>query len=167
MQLKTIDRETRARFRQTIETVNTNMQELFPRLFGGGEAKLELTGDDVLKAGVAIMARPPGKRNSTIHLLSGAEKALTAIALVFAIFELNPSPFCMLDEVDAPLDDANVGRFCNLVEAMSERVQIIFISHNKIAMEMAQQLIGVTQQEAGVSRLVSVDLDDAVEMVAA
>jgi chromosome segregation protein len=163
--IRTIDRETRNRFKHTIESVNTSLQMLFPRLFGGGQAYLELIGDDLLKAGVTIMARPPGKRNSTIHLLSGGEKALTAIALVFSIFELNPSPFCMLDEVDAPLDDTNVGRFCELVKDMSERVQIIFISHNKIAMEMAKQLIGVTMQEAGVSRPVPVDVDAAVEMV--
>ncbi len=163
--IRTIDRETRNRFKHTIESVNTSLQTLFPRLFGGGQAYLELIGDDLLKAGVTIMARPPGKRNSTIHLLSGGEKALTAIALVFSIFELNPSPFCMLDEVDAPLDDTNVGRFCELVKDMSERVQIIFISHNKIAMEMAKQLIGVTMQEAGVSRPVPVDIDAAVEMI--
>jgi chromosome segregation protein len=128
---------------------------------------LQLTEEDILKAGVTIMARPPGKRNSTIHLLSGGEKTLTAIALVFAIFQLNPAPFCMLDEVDAPLDDVNVGRFCTLVKAMSERLQFIFISHNKITMEVAEQLIGVTMQEAGVSRPVAVDLEKAVDMVAA
>ncbi|OUD12338.1 chromosome segregation protein SMC [Thioflexithrix psekupsensis] len=161
-----IDRETRQRFKATLETVNQNMQLMFPRLFGGGEARLELVGDDLLKAGVTIMARPPGKRNSTIHLLSGGEKALTAIALVFGIFELNPAPFCMLDEVDAPLDDTNVGRFCALVSSMSERLQFIFITHNKITMEIADQLIGVTQQELGVSRPVSVDIATAVDMVA-
>ena len=165
--IKTIDRETRARFQQTIDKVNTFLQDMFPRLFGGGEASLQLTGSDVLKSGVTIMARPPGKRNTHIHLLSGGEKALTAIALVFAIFELNPAPFCMLDEVDAPLDDSNVGRFCTLVKAMSKRVQFIFISHNKITMEIAEQLIGVTMQEAGVSRLVAVDVDMAVEMIKA
>ncbi|WP_353570019.1 chromosome segregation protein SMC [Candidatus Albibeggiatoa sp. nov. BB20] len=163
--IRSIDRETRNRFKHTIESVNTSLQMLFPRLFGGGQAYLEIVGDDLLKSGVTIMARPPGKRNSTIHLLSGGEKALTAIALVFSIFELNPSPFCMLDEVDAPLDDTNVGRFCELVKDMSDRVQIIFISHNKIAMEMAKQLIGVTMQEAGVSRPVPVDVDAAVEMI--
>jgi len=163
--IKTIDRETRARFKETIDKVNGFLQSMFPRLFGGGEASLQVTGDDLLKAGVAIMARPPGKRNTHIHLLSGGEKALTAIALVFAIFELNPAPFCMLDEVDAPLDDSNVVRFCTLVKAMSERVQFIFISHNKITMEIADQLIGVTMQEAGVSRLVAVDIDTAVDMV--
>ncbi len=163
--IKTIDRETRTRFKQTIDKVNDFLQNMFPRLFGGGEASLQLVGDDILKAGVTIMARPPGKRNTHIHLLSGGEKALTAIALVFAIFELNPAPFCMLDEVDAPLDDSNVGRFCTLVKAMSERVQFIFISHNKITMEIADQLMGVTMQEAGVSRLVAVDIDMAVDMV--
>jgi chromosome segregation protein len=163
--IKTIDRETRTRFKETLDKVNDFLQTMFPRLFGGGEASLQIIGDDLLKAGVAIMARPPGKRNTHIHLLSGGEKALTAIALVFAIFELNPAPFCMLDEVDAPLDDSNVNRFCTLVKAMSERVQFIFISHNKITMEIADQLIGVTMQEAGVSRLVSVDIDTAVDMV--
>ncbi|HEC84290.1 MAG TPA: chromosome segregation protein SMC [Thioploca sp.] len=163
--IKTIDKETRTRFKETLDKVNGFLETMFPRLFGGGEASLQLTGDDILKAGVTIMARPPGKRNTHIHLLSGGEKALTAIALVFAIFELNPAPFCMLDEVDAPLDDSNVGRFCTLVKAMSERVQFIFISHNKITMEIADQLIGVTMQEAGVSRLVAVDIDMAVDMV--
>jgi len=163
--IKNIDREIRTRFKDTLDKVNNFLQSMFPRLFGGGEASLELVGDDILKAGVAIMARPPGKRNTHIHLLSGGEKALTAIALVFAIFELNPAPFCMLDEVDAPLDDSNVGRFCTLVKAMSERVQFIFISHNKMTMEIADQLIGVTMQEAGVSRLVAVDLDMAADMV--
>jgi chromosome segregation protein len=163
--IKTIDRETRARFKETIDKVNGFLQSMFPRLFGGGEASLDLIGDDLLKGGVAMMARPPGKRNTHIHLLSGGEKALTTIALVFAIFELNPAPFCMLDEVDAPLDDSNVSRFCTLVKAMSERVQFIFITHNKLTMEIANQLIGVTMQEAGVSRLVSVDIDTAVDMV--
>lgn len=163
--IKTIDRETRTRFKETLNKINEFLQTMFPRLFGGGEASLQLTGDDLLKAGVAIMARPPGKRNTHIHLLSGGEKALTAIALVFAIFELNPAPFCMLDEVDAPLDDTNVGRFSNLVKAMSEQVQFIFITHNKITMEIADQLIGVTMQEAGVSRPVAVDLDMAVDMI--
>jgi len=163
--IKTIDRETRTRFRQTLETVNGHLQSMFPRLFGGGQASVELTDDDILTAGVTIMAHPPGKRNSTIHLLSGGEKALTAIALVFAIFELNPAPFCMLDEVDAPLDDTNTARFSQLVKAMSERVQFIFITHNKITMEIADQLLGVTMQEAGVSRPVAVDIDMAVSMV--
>ena len=161
-----IDKETRARFKETFEKVNEGMQENFPTLFGGGQAYLELTGDDLLDTGVTVMARPPGKRNSTIHLLSGGEKALTAIALVFAIFRLNPSPFCMLDEVDAPLDDANVGRYCDMVRKMSEHVQFIFITHNKITMEMANQLTGVTMHEPGVSRLVAVDIDEAVKLAA-
>lgn len=161
-----IDKETRTRFKETFEKVNEGMQENFPTLFGGGHAYLELTGEDLLDTGVTVMARPPGKRNSTIHLLSGGEKALTAIALVFAIFRLNPSPFCMLDEVDAPLDDANVGRYCDMVRKMSEHVQLIFISHNKITMEMATQLTGVTMHEPGVSRLVSVDIDEAVKLAA-
>jgi chromosome segregation protein len=161
-----IDRETRSRFRETFENVDAGFKRLFPKLFGGGHAYLELTGDDLLSAGVTVMARPPGKRNSTIHLLSGGEKALTAVALVFAIFELNPAPFCLLDEVDAPLDDANVGRFCDIVKEMSEKVQFVFITHNKGTMEMARQLTGVTMQEPGVSRLVSVDLDEAVKMAA-
>ena len=164
--IRKIDKETRSRFRETYNNVNTGFQRLFPKLFGGGHAYLELTGDDLLSAGVTVMARPPGKRNSTIHLLSGGEKALTAVALVFAIFELNPAPFCLLDEVDAPLDDANVGRFCDIVKEMSEKVQFVFITHNKITMEMSRQLTGVTMQEPGVSRLVSVDLDEAVKMVA-
>jgi chromosome segregation protein len=160
-----IDTETRNRFLQTLNKVDEGFRQLFPHIFGGGEAYLKLTSEDVLTAGVMVMARPPGKRNSTIHLLSGGEKALTAVALVFAIFELNPAPFCMLDEVDAPLDDTNVGRYCKLVTKMSEHVQFIFITHNKIAMEMADQLLGVTMQEPGVSRPVSVDIDLAVEMV--
>jgi chromosome segregation protein len=162
--IQKIDRETRQRFRDTFERVNGRLQEMFPRLFGGGQAHLEMTGDDLLSTGVAVMARPPGKRLSTIHLMSGGEKALTAVALVFAIFELNPAPFCMLDEVDAPLDEANVGRFCNLVKDMSERVQFIFITHNKTTMELADQLVGVTMREAGVSRLVAVDVDEAAQM---
>lgn len=161
-----IDKETRSRFRETFEKVNEGLQENFPILFGGGQAYLELTGEDLLDTGVTVMARPPGKRNSTIHLLSGGEKALTAIALVFSIFKLNPSPFCMLDEVDAPLDDANVGRYCDMVRKMSEHVQFIFITHNKVTMEMANQLTGVTMHEAGVSRLVAVDVDEAVRLVA-
>lgn len=162
-----IDKETRDRFRETFDTVNTTFKELFPKIFGGGEAYLELTGDDWLTAGITVMARPPGKRNGTIHLLSGGEKALTAIALVFSIFQLSPSPFCMLDEVDAPLDDANVGRFCNLVKEMSKSVQFIVITHNKVTMEMATHLIGVTMNEPGVSRIVSVDMDEAVKMAVA
>ena len=164
--IRKIDRETRTRFRETYDNVNEGFQRLFPKLFGGGHAYLELMGDDLLSAGITVMARPPGKRNSTIHLLSGGEKALTAVALVFAIFELNPAPFCMLDEVDAPLDDANVGRFCDIVRDMADKVQFVFITHNKITMEMARQLSGVTMQEPGVSRLVSVDLDEAVKMAA-
>ncbi|MBU2676526.1 MAG: chromosome segregation protein SMC [Gammaproteobacteria bacterium] len=164
--IRRIDRETRTRFRETFNNVNDGFKRLFPKLFGGGHAYLELTGDDLLSAGVTVMAQPPGKRNSTIHLLSGGEKALTAVALVFAIFELNPAPFCMLDEVDAPLDDANVSRFCDIVSEMSEKVQFVFITHNKITMELARQLSGVTMQEPGVSRLVSVDLDAAVKMAA-
>ena len=140
------------------------MQELFPKVFGGGHASLEMTGDDLLSTGVAIMARPPGKKNSTIHLLSGGEKALTALALVFAIFQLNPAPFCMLDEVDAPLDDANVERYARLVKEMSEQVQFIYITHNKVAMEMADQLLGVTMQEPGCSRLVAVNVEEAAKL---
>ena len=164
--IRKIDRETRSRFRETYENVNAGFKLLFPRLFGGGHAYLELTGDDLLTSGVTVMARPPGKRNSTIHLLSGGEKALTAVALVFAIFELNPAPFCLLDEVDAPLDDQNVGRFCDIVKDMSGKVQFVFITHNKVTMELARQLSGVTMHEPGVSRLVSVDLDEAVKMAA-
>jgi chromosome segregation protein len=164
--IRKIDRETRTLFKDTFDRVNKGLQELFPKVFGGGHAYLELTGEDLLEAGVAIMARPPGKRNSTIHLLSGGEKALTALSLVFSIFQLNPAPFCMLDEVDAPLDDANVGRFARLVEEMSERVQFIYITHNKIAMEMAHQLMGVTMHEPGVSRLVSVNVEEAAAMAA-
>ncbi|MEM9101570.1 MAG: chromosome segregation protein SMC [Pseudomonadota bacterium] len=162
--IRKIDKETRNRFKDTFELVNSGLQELFPKVFGGGHAYLELTGDDLLDTGVAIMARPPGKKNSTIHLLSGGEKALTALSLVFAIFRLNPAPFCMLDEVDAPLDDANVGRFCKLVKEMSQAVQFIYISHNKVSMEMARQLQGVTMHEPGVSRLVSVDIEEAAEL---
>ena len=162
-----IDRETRARFRETYEAVNEKFEGFFPRLFGGGEGRLELVGDDLLSTGVTVRAQPPGKRVTNIQLLSGGEKALTAVALVFAFFELNPSPFCMLDEVDAPLDDANVGRFCELVREMSERVQFIFITHNKVTMELAEQLLGVTMNEPGVSRLVAVDVHEAVELAGA
>jgi len=165
--IRKIDRETKLRFKETYEKVNSVFQELFPRIFAGGQAYLELTGDDLLETGVQVIARPPGKRNSTIHLLSGGEKALTAIALVFSIFQLNPAPFCMLDEVDAPLDDTNIGRFCALVKEMSKNVQFIFISHNKIAIEMAEHLIGVTMNEPGVSRLVAVDVQSAMEMAEA
>lgn len=160
-----IDRETRTRFRETFDKINSGVQRLFPKLFGGGHAYLELTGDDLLNTGVTIMARPPGKRNSTIHLLSGGEKAMTAVSLVFSIFELNPSPFCMLDEVDAPLDEANVGRFCAMVKEMSEQVQFIYITHNKTTMEMSDHLCGVTMKEPGVSRIVDVDINEAVDMV--
>ncbi len=163
--IKRIDQETRVRFRDTFDQVNTGLQTLFPRVFGGGTAWLTLTGDDLLETGVAIMARPPGKKNSTIHLLSGGEKALTALSLVFAIFQLNPAPFCMLDEVDAPLDDANVGRYARLVKEMSDNVQFIYITHNKIAMEAAERLMGVTMQEPGVSRMVSVGIEEAAALV--
>jgi chromosome segregation protein len=160
-----IDRETRTRFRETFDKINSGVQRLFPKLFGGGHAYLDLTGDDLLNTGVTIMARPPGKRNSTIHLLSGGEKAMTAVSLVFAIFELNPAPFCMLDEVDAPLDEANVVRFCAMVKEMSQQVQFIYITHNKTTMEMSEHLCGVTMKEPGVSRIVDVDIHEAVEMV--
>ncbi|WP_163558035.1 chromosome segregation protein SMC [Halomonas sp. NO4] len=162
--IRRIDQETRTRFRDTFERVNAGLQSLFPRVFGGGTAWLTLTGEDLLDTGVAIMARPPGKKNSTIHLLSGGEKALTALSLVFAIFQLNPAPFCMLDEVDAPLDDANVGRYAKLVKEMSENVQFIYITHNKIAMEAAERLMGVTMQEPGVSRLVAVGVEEAAAL---
>ena len=164
--IRRIDRETRDRFRETFDAVSNGLQRLFPRLFGGGEAYLAMTGDDLLETGVAIMARPPGKKISNIHLLSGGEKALTAVSLVFAIFELNPAPFCMLDEVDAPLDEANVGRFCELVREMSDRVQFILITHNKTTMEASSHLAGVTMNEPGVSRLVSVDVEAAAELAA-
>jgi chromosome segregation protein len=164
--MKRIDKETRNRFEETYERVNSGLKEKFPRLFGGGHAYLELVGDDILTAGVAIMARPPGKKNSTIHLLSGGEKALTAVALVFSIFDLNPAPFCLLDEVDAPLDEHNVGRFCDIVRDMSAQVQFIFITHNKTTMELASQLVGVTMNEPGVSRLVAVDVDEALRLAA-
>ena len=162
--IRKIDRETRNRFKETFDLINNGLQELFPKVFGGGHASLEMTGDDLLSTGVAIMARPPGKKNSTIHLLSGGEKALTALALVFAIFQLNPAPFCMLDEVDAPLDDANVVRYSRLVKEMSEKVQFIYITHNKIAMELADQLLGVTMHEPGCSRLVAVNVEEAAAL---
>ena len=164
--IRTIDIETRELLAQTFNQVNEHFGRMFPTLFGGGTAKLVMTGDEILDAGVQVMAQPPGKRNSTIHLLSGGEKALTAIALVFAIFRLNPAPFCMLDEVDAPLDDANVGRYARIVKEMSEQVQFIYITHNKIAMEYADQLMGVTMHEAGCSRLVTVDIEEAAELAA-
>ena len=162
--IRKIDKETRTRFKETFDKVNSGMKELFPKVFGGGHAYLEMTGEDLLDTGVTVMARPPGKRNSTIHLLSGGEKALTALSLVFSIFRLNPAPFCMLDEVDAPLDDANVGRFCKLVKEMSEQLQFIYITHNKVSMEMAHSLAGVTMQEPGASRLVAVDVDEAAQL---
>ena len=163
--IRKIDGETRELLGSTFETVNEHFGRMFPELFGGGQAKLIMTGDEILDSGVQVMAQPPGKKNQTIHLLSGGEKALTAIALVFAIFQLNPAPFCLLDEVDAPLDDANTERYAKLVTAMSRQgTQFLFISHNKIAMEMAEQLIGVTMQEQGVSRIVAVDMESAVSM---
>lgn len=165
--IRKIDKETRSRFSDTFERVNDDLKSLFPKVFGGGSAYLALTDDDLLETGVTIMARPPGKKNSTIHLLSGGEKALTALSLVFAIFRLNPAPFCLLDEVDAPLDDANVGRFCKLVSEMSKTVQFIYITHNKIAMEMATHLTGVTMAEPGVSRMVAVDVEEAVAIAQA
>ena len=159
-----IDEESRQRFKQTFDKINTGLQVKFPKLFGGGKAYLSLTDDDLLESGVNIIAQPPGKRNSSIHLLSGGEKALTAVALVFSIFDLNPAPFCLLDEVDAPLDEANVRRFSEMVEEMSENVQFLYISHNKVTMEIAQQLAGVTMKEPGVSRMVAVDIQEAVAM---
>ncbi len=161
-----IDRETRTRFKETFDLINDGFQRFFPKLFGGGHAYLELTGEDLLDAGVTVMARPPGKRNSTIHLLSGGEKALAAVSLLFAIFELNPAPFCLLDEVDAPLDEANVSRYCDTLKSMADHTQLIFITHNKVTMESAGTLIGVTMAEAGVSRIVSVNLNDAEKLVA-
>jgi chromosome segregation protein len=165
--IKKIDGETRELLSGTFNTVNEHFGRMFPELFGGGNAKLMMTGDEILDSGVQVMAQPPGKKNQTIHLLSGGEKALTAIALVFAIFQLNPAPFCLLDEVDAPLDDANTERYAKLVTAMSKETQFLFISHNKIAMEMARQLIGVTMQEQGVSRIVAVDMESALSMAEA
>jgi chromosome segregation protein len=164
--MRKIEKETRARFEETFNRINAGLQEKFPRLFGGGHAYLELVGEDALEAGVAVMARPPGKRNVTIAQLSGGEKALTAVALVFSIFDLNPAPFCLLDEVDAPLDENNVGRFCDIVREMAQRVQFIFITHNKATMELASQLLGVTMNEPGVSRLVAVDVDEALRLAA-
>ena len=164
--MRKMDRETRTRFRETFDKVNENFQAFFPRLFGGGSAYLELTDNDLLETGVGVMARPPGKRNSTIHLLSGGEKALTAVALLFSIFELNPAPFCLLDEVDAPLDDANVERYSETLKTMSARTQLVYVTHNKISMEMADVLLGVTMSEPGVSRLVAVDVEEAIQMAA-
>ncbi len=165
--IRKIDRETRELLRDTYDTVNRHFGELFPRLFGGGEARLILTGDEILDAGIQVMAQPPGKRNTSIYLLSGGEKALTAIALVFALFQLNPAPFCLLDEVDAPLDDSNTERYADMVREMSSQTQFLFITHNKIAMEVAEQLIGVTMQERGVSRIVAVDLEAAARLAEA
>jgi chromosome segregation protein len=165
--IRKIDLETRDLLSSTFSQVNHHFGRMFPSLFGGGEAKLVMTGDEILDAGVQVMAQPPGKKNSTIHLLSGGEKALTAIALVFAIFQLNPAPFCLLDEVDAPLDDANTERYAKLVREMSRGTQFLFISHNKIAMEMAEQLVGVTMQEQGVSRIVAVDMEAAMTLAEA
>jgi len=162
-----IDRETRARFKETFNKISERFKELFPLVFGGGQAALELTDENLLEAGVQVMACPPGKRNSSIHLLSGGEKSMTAIALIFSIFHLNPSPLCLLDEVDAALDDMNVSRFCDLVKKMSEKTQFIFISHNKLAIEMAHHLIGITMHEPGVSRLVSVDVEEALRFATA
>jgi chromosome segregation protein len=164
--IRKMDRESRARFKETFDRVNSGFQSFFPRLFGGGSAYLELTEHDLLTTGVSVMARPPGKRNSTIHLLSGGEKALTAVALLFSLFELNPAPFCLLDEVDAPLDDANVERYCETLSTLSDKIQMIYVTHNKISMETAKRLVGVTMTEPGVSRLVAVDLDEALEMAA-
>ena len=161
-----IDRETRGRLQHTFDEVNRNFGELFATLFSGGQARLELMGDEILDTGLQVFAQPPGKKTSTIHLLSGGEKALVALALIFSLFRLNPAPFCLMDEVDAPLDDSNTERFCAMVRKMSEHTQFVFISHNKIAMEMAQQLIGVTMQESGVSRVVEVDITAAMRMTA-
>ncbi|MGB8856344.1 MAG: chromosome segregation protein SMC, partial [Burkholderiales bacterium] len=162
--IKRIDRETRELLQATFDQVNKNFSEMFPTLFGGGNARLQLTGEEILDAGLQVLAQPPGKKPSSIHLLSGGEKALTAVSLVFALFQLNPAPFCLLDEVDAPLDDANTERFCELVKKMSDQTQFLYISHNKITMEMANQLVGITMQERGVSRVVTVDLDSAMKM---
>ncbi len=165
--IRRIDQDTRRRFKDTFEQVNNHLRVLFPKVFGGGHAELQLAGDDWLDTGVTLVAHPPGKRNASIQQLSGGEKAMAAVALIFAIFQLNPSPVCLLDEVDAPLDDANVERFSNLIREMSKDVQFVIITHNKQTIEMADYLLGVTMQEAGVSRLVSVDVDKAARMAAA
>ncbi|HZP11437.1 MAG TPA: AAA family ATPase, partial [Nevskiaceae bacterium] len=162
--MRKIDRETQERFKDTFDRVDAIFRDRFPKLFGGGEAYLEMTGEDLLDTGVRVMARPPGKRNSSIQLLSGGEKAMTAVALLLALFQLNPAPFCLMDEVDAPLDDANVARFCEIVREMAQSVQFIIITHNKITMELADQLHGVTMQEPGVSRMVSVNVQQAVQL---
>ena len=165
--IRKIDGETRALLQETFDHVNQHFGQLFPELFGGGQARLVMTGEEILDAGVQVMAQPPGKKNSSIQLLSGGEKALTAIALVFAMFSLNPAPFCLLDEVDAPLDDANTERYAQMVKRMSDKTQFVFISHNKIAMGIAEQLIGVTMQEQGVSRIVAVDMASAISIAEA
>jgi len=162
--IRQIDRESRALLQQTFDLVNANFGKLFPALFGGGNARLELTGEEILDSGVQVFAQPPQKRITSIHLLSGGEKALTATSLVFALFQINPAPFCLLDEVDAPLDDPNTERFCRLVREMSAETQFLFISHNKITMELANQLIGITMQEPGVSRVVAVDIAEAIDL---
>ncbi|HEX3060548.1 MAG TPA: chromosome segregation protein SMC, partial [Usitatibacter sp.] len=162
--IKRIDRETRELLQETFEAVNRNFMEMFPALFGGGQASLKLTGEEILDAGLQVLAQPPGKKNQSIQLLSGGEKALTAIALVFSLFKLNPAPFCLLDEVDAPLDDPNTERFCELVRQMSAQTQFLFITHNKITMELASQLVGVTMPEPGVSHIVEVDIEAAMEL---
>jgi chromosome segregation protein len=164
--IQKIDKETRTKFKETFDFANNAFQELFPRIFGGGKAYLELEENDLLTAGVVVKAQPPGKRNATVHMLSGGEKALVAISLVFAMFQLNPAPFCVLDEVDAPLDDINVGRYCQLIKEMSAYTQFIIISHNKVTIGTADHLLGVTMQEPGVSRMVAVDMKEAIEMVA-
>jgi chromosome segregation protein len=160
--IRKIDQETRELLKQTFDTVNGHLSELFPQIFGGGHAELVLTGDELLDAGIQIVAQPPGKRNTSIHLLSGGEKALTALSLVFSLFKLNPAPFCLLDEVDAPLDDANTMRYCDMVKRMSAETQFLFITHNRITMEMAHHLAGVTMNEPGVSRIVAVDVEEAL-----
>jgi chromosome segregation protein len=162
--IRRIDKESRDLLMATYDAVNRNLSELFPILFGGGDARLVLTGEEILDSGVQVMAHPPGKKNASIHLLSGGEKALTAISLVFSLFQLNPAPFCLLDEVDAPLDDTNTERLCKLIKKMATNTQFVFISHNKITMELAQQLVGVTMQERGVSKVVSVDIEEALRM---
>jgi chromosome segregation protein len=162
--IRRIDRESRERLIATFDQVNLHLAEMFPALFGGGQAKLVLTGEEILDSGVQLIAQPPGKRNTSIHLLSGGEKALSALALVFSLFLLNPAPFCLLDEVDAPLDDTNTERFCELLKKMASHTQFIVISHNKITMEVAEQLVGVTMQELGVSRVVAVDVEEAMKM---
>jgi chromosome segregation protein len=162
--IKRIDRETRELLQETFDAVDANFREMFPALFGGGQASLRLTGEEILDAGLQVFAQPPGKKNQSIQLLSGGEKALTAIALVFSLFKLNPAPFCLLDEVDAPLDDPNTERFCDLVRQMSSQTQFLFITHNKITMELASQLVGVTMPEPGVSRVVEVDIEAAMEL---